>query len=136
MENVELEPPSALALFGDRIELARAFTADLAVRGELLGLIGPLELPRIWTRHVLNSALLAKLVRPGIIGDVGTGAGLPGLVLAIARPDAQFVLIEPMERRTDWLREQISTLGLTNATVERARAEESTHRGPLALSPH
>src|SRR5699024_5518256 len=98
---------------------------------ELLGLIGPLELPRIWTRHVLNSTLVAELVRPGVVGDVGSGGGLPGLVLAIARPDAQFVLIEPMERRTDWLSAQVDALGLTNVTVERARAEESAYRGRL-----
>ena len=131
MDGVEREPAAAAALFGSRIELARAFTAALAAQGETIGLIGPLELPRIWTRHVLNSALLARLIRPGRVGDVGSGAGLPGLVLAIARPDAEFVLIEPMERRTDWLRSQADELGLTNVVVERARAEESTQRGSL-----
>ena len=101
----EPEPAIAAELFGDRIELARAFTDDLARRGEELGLIGPLELPRLWTRHVVNSGLVAPLIRPGaLVGDIGSGAGLPGLPLAIARPDARFVLIEPMERRTDWLR--------------------------------
>lgn len=129
--DLELEPPAAAALFGPQIEQARAFTAALASQGEPLGLIGPLERPRIWTRHVLNSALVARLVRPGLVGDVGSGGGLPGLVLAIARPDAQFILIEPMERRTDWLQAQIDELGLTNATVERARAEESAQRGRL-----
>jgi len=83
-----------------------------------------LELPRLWTRHVLNSALLAPLIKPGRVGDVGSGAGLPGLVLAIARPDAQFVLIEPMERRVDWLLSETSRLGLDNVEVVRARAED------------
>ena len=123
-DNLEPEPPAAAQLFGDRVELARSYTAELAARGEELGLIGPLELPRLWTRHVLNSALLAPLIKPGRVGDVGSGAGLPGLVLAIARPDAQFVLIEPMERRVDWLLSETSRLGLDNVEVVRARAEE------------
>ncbi|TQL46548.1 16S rRNA m(7)G-527 methyltransferase [Homoserinimonas aerilata] len=124
-ESLEPEPSVATALFGDRIDLARAFTNDLARRGEELGLIGPLELPRLWTRHVVNSALLAALLRPGRVGDIGSGAGLPGLVLAIARPDVDFVLIEPMERRVAWLNEQKSLLSLDNVEVVRARAEEA-----------
>lgn len=123
---LELEPPAAAGMFGDRIEQARAFTSDLARRGEELGLIGPLELPRLWTRHVLNCALLAPLVLPGRVGDVGSGAGLPGLVLAIARPDVQFVLIEPMERRVHWLGSEARELGLDNVEVLRARAEDAT----------
>jgi 16S rRNA (guanine527-N7)-methyltransferase len=122
---VETEPPVAADLFGDRIDAARSFTAELVARGEELGLIGPLELPRIWTRHILNCALLAPLLRPGVVGDVGSGAGLPGLVLAIARPDVEFVLIEPMERRVDWLTSEVARLGLDNTTVLRARAEEA-----------
>ena len=122
---LEPEPAAAATLFGDRIDVARAFTADLARRGEELGLIGPLELPRLWTRHILNSALLAPLLRPGRVGDIGSGAGLPGLVLAIARPDAHLILIEPMERRCDWLREQVDLLALTNVDVVRARAEDA-----------
>jgi len=120
---VEVEPGVAASLFGDRIELARAFTANLAAQGEERGLIGPLELPRLWTRHVLNSAIAAPLFH-GSAADVGSGAGLPGLVLAIARPDVSWTLIEPMERRIAWLSEQVSELGLSNATVLRARAEE------------
>ena len=121
---VEVEPATAEVLFGDRIECARQFTADLADRGEELGLIGPLEIPRLWTRHVLNSVLLAPLIKPGRVGDIGSGAGLPGLVLAIACPDTQFVLIEPMERRVDWLRRESEALELGNVEVVRARAEE------------
>jgi 16S rRNA (guanine527-N7)-methyltransferase len=118
-------------MFGARIEVARLYTADLARRGEELGLIGPLELPRLWTRHILNCALVAPYLRPGIVGDVGSGAGLPGLVLAIARPDVQFVLIEPMERRVDWLRAESAELGLDNVTVLRSRAEEAKLETPL-----
>ncbi|WP_412148683.1 16S rRNA (guanine(527)-N(7))-methyltransferase RsmG [Curtobacterium flaccumfaciens] len=122
---LEAEPAAAAALFGDQIEGARSFTNELARRGEELGLIGPLELPRLWTRHILNSALLAPLLEArGRVADVGSGAGLPGLVLAIARPDVQFVLIEPMERRTDWLRAESDRLGLQNVTVLRGRAED------------
>jgi 16S rRNA (guanine527-N7)-methyltransferase len=122
---IEAEPQVAGSLFGDRIQLARAFTRALAEQGEERGLIGPLELPRIWTRHILNSAVVAPLLRPGKVGDVGSGAGLPGLVLAIARPDVEFVLIEPMERRVAWLTEQTTDLGLDNVEVVRARAEEA-----------
>ena len=122
---LEAEPAVAADLFGDRIEAARAFTADLARYGEELGLIGPLELERLWSRHVINSVLLAPLLRPGRVGDVGSGAGLPGLVLAIARPDVELVLIEPMERRTDWLSAEAERLGLGNVEVVRARAEDA-----------
>lgn len=120
---LEQEPAVAETLFGDRIETARAFTADLAERGELLGLIGPRELEQLWSRHILNSVLAAPLLR-GIVADVGSGAGLPGLVLAIARPDVSMTLIEPMERRCAWLEEQRDRLALDNVRVVRARAEE------------
>ncbi|MCU1437415.1 MAG: rRNA ((527)-N(7))-methyltransferase RsmG [Naasia sp.] len=126
-ETAEAEPAVAAELFGPRIALARRYVEDLIERGEQLGLIGPLELPRIWTRHVVNSALLAPLLS-GRVGDVGSGAGLPGIVLAIARPDLEFVLIEPMERRTAWLEEQRAELGLDNVTVLRSRAEEAPTR--------
>jgi len=122
---LEPEPEAAQALFGDRIDLARAYTNDLARRGEELGLIGPLEIPRLWTRHILNCALLAPLVLPGRVGDIGSGAGLPGLVLAIARPDVQFILIEPMERRVEWLVHETAALGLDNVEVVRVRAEDA-----------
>lgn len=122
---LEPEPPVATTLFGDRIGLARRYAEALADRGVELGLIGPLEVPRLWTRHLVNSALLAPLLRPGRVGDIGSGAGLPGLVLAIARPDVEFILIEPMERRVEWLQDQVATLGLGNVEVVRARAEEA-----------
>jgi 16S rRNA (guanine527-N7)-methyltransferase len=124
--NIESEPVAAAALFGDRIAQARAFTDALVREGEERGLIGPLELPRIWTRHVLNCAVVAPLLQAdGVVGDVGSGAGLPGIVLAIARSDVRFTLIEPMERRVSWLQEQKDALGLENVQVVRARAEDA-----------
>lgn len=119
----EAEPSYAAEVFGDQIELARRFTANLAQYGEELGLIGPLELPRLWSRHIVNCGIMAPLLH-GRVGDVGSGAGLPGLVLALARPDVEFVLIEPMERRTAWLKDQVEDLGLSNVTVLRDRAED------------
>ena len=121
----EAEPAGAEFIFGASIAVARQFTKNLANFGEELGLIGPLELPRLWTRHVLNCAIMAPLLSAdGVVGDVGSGAGLPGLVLAIARPDVELVLIEPMERRVAWLNSQVSELGLDNVTVLRKRAED------------
>jgi len=127
----EQEPAAAVSLFGDRIGLARQFTQNLADQGEERGLIGPLELPRLWSRHILNCVIVAPLLRPGLVGDVGSGAGLPGVVLAIGRPDVSFVLIEPMERRVAWLNEQVDELGLSNVTVVRARAEDARLDRPL-----
>ncbi|MBD8023032.1 16S rRNA (guanine(527)-N(7))-methyltransferase RsmG [Microbacterium gallinarum] len=124
MTELEQEPAAATQIFGDRVDLARQFTTALAEHGEERGLIGPLELPRLWSRHILNSAVIAPLFSPGRVGDVGSGAGLPGLVLAIARPDVEWVLIEPMERRVAWLTEQVGELGLENVEVVRARAED------------
>ena len=121
---LEAEPAVAAQIFGDRIDVVRRYVADLAQHGEELGLIGPLELPRLWTRHVVNCGLLAPLLVSGRVGDIGSGAGLPGLVLAAARPDSTLVLIEPMERRVDWLRAEAERLELENVEVVRARAEE------------
>ena len=129
--SLEIEPADAAVVFGDRIDAVRAFTRNLADRGEELGLIGPLELPRLWSRHIVNSGLVAPLLRPGRVGDVGSGAGLPGLVLALTRPDVEFVLIEPMERRVAWLKDQVDALELRNVEVVRARAEESKLEGTL-----
>jgi 16S rRNA (guanine527-N7)-methyltransferase len=130
-DQLEAEPAAAADLFGPQLEIARAFARNLADQGEIRGLIGPLELPRLWSRHILNCAIVAPLLRPGLVGDVGSGAGLPGLVLAIARPDVSFVLIEPMERRVTWLNDQVTALGLTNTTVLRARAEDVRLEKPL-----
>jgi 16S rRNA (guanine527-N7)-methyltransferase len=130
-EALEPEPESAATVFGDRLDTVRRFTENLARHGEELGLIGPLELPRLWSRHVVNSGLVAPLLRPDRVGDVGSGAGLPGLVLAIARPDVHLTLIEPMERRVAWLNRQVDELGLDNVDVVRARAEEAKLTGRL-----
>ena len=125
MTDVEAEPAVAADVFGDRIELARLFADELYEHGEARGLIGPLEPPRLWSRHILNSAVIAPAFSEDMrVADIGSGAGLPGLVLAIARPDVSWVLIEPMERRVAWLNEQVNLLGLDNVDVVRARAED------------
>jgi 16S rRNA (guanine527-N7)-methyltransferase len=129
MIEIEQEPPAAAVVFGDRIEVARQYAEALGRHGEERGLIGPLEPPRLWSRHILNSAIIAPLFT-GRVADVGSGAGLPGLVLAIARPDVEWVLIEPMERRVAWLSEQVASLRLGNVEVVRARAED-WKRGPV-----
>lgn len=121
----ETEPAAAAEIFGPQLDLARAYTHRLAKDSETFGLLGPRELPRIWGRHVINSALLVELVPSGSkVADIGSGAGLPGLPMAIAKPDAHFTLIEPMERRSNWLQTVIDDLGLKNIDVIRARAEE------------
>lgn len=121
----ELEPIEAAAVFGDRIDLARSYAAALVRDSDLLGLLGPREMPRLWSRHILNSAVVAELVPRGkTVCDIGSGAGLPGIPMAIVLPDTLFTLIEPMERRSDWLISVIDELGLKNVDVIRARAEE------------
>lgn len=120
----EPEPDGVAQLAGEQLEPLRKFASNLAEHGEELGLIGPLERQRLWSRHIINCALLAPKLKPGAVADIGSGAGLPGLVLAILRPDVQFALIEPMERRVNWLVDQANELGLANVRVIRARAEE------------
>ncbi|MFF5214122.1 16S rRNA (guanine(527)-N(7))-methyltransferase RsmG [Micromonospora sp. NPDC000442] len=118
---------AASRLFGVRLEVAAAYGELLATDGVVRGLIGPREAPRIWDRHLLNCAAVAELIPPGAsVLDVGSGAGLPGLVLAIARPDLAVTLIEPLARRTAFLNETVEALGLTNSVrVFRGRAEEA-----------
>jgi 16S rRNA (guanine527-N7)-methyltransferase len=121
----EPEPALARQVFGDRLEAVRRFAADLADRGVELGLIGPREPERLWSRHLLNCGVLAAAVPQDVtVVDVGSGAGLPGVVLAATRPDLTVTLLEPMARRTAWLTEEIERLELPNATVLRGRAEE------------
>lgn len=111
--------------FGDAFPAVDRFAHELTVQGELRGLIGPREIGRIWDRHILNSAAVVQyLPQTGTIVDIGSGAGLPGLVIAAMRPEAEVILIEPMERRCAWLSEMTETLGLTNVEVKRGRAEE------------
>jgi len=117
--------PSAERLFGERLDLAEQFAQLLASEGPERGLIGPREVERLWERHILNCALLADAIAPGpaTVADIGSGAGLPGVVLAIARPDLRITLVETMQRRTTWLQEVDQQLGL-GLEVVRARAEE------------
>jgi 16S rRNA (guanine527-N7)-methyltransferase len=128
-EGVRVPPPELLraaeALFGERLPLAGEYAYLLATDGVLRGLLGPRETARIWDRHLLNCAALSELIPRGAsIVDVGSGAGLPGIVLAVARPDLTVVLVEPLARRTAFLTEVVNRLDLTGATVRRARAEE------------
>ena len=121
-------PPAALALFGDRLELARLYADLLAGPGVERGLLGPREVDRIWERHILNSAALAELIGPGArVIDIGSGAGLPGVPLAIARPDLRVTLVEPMLRRAEFLTEVVEALGIS-VEVIRGRAEEPAIR--------
>jgi 16S rRNA (guanine527-N7)-methyltransferase len=122
---VPLPPASAVQVFGERLALAERFTAILTDSGVSHGLIGPREVPRLWERHVLNCAVIHPAIAPGqMVIDVGSGAGLPGLVLAIARPDLDLHLVEPKLRRTNWLSMAVAELGLTNVVVHRGRAEQ------------
>jgi 16S rRNA (guanine527-N7)-methyltransferase len=110
--------------FGDVYPRVEAFASMLADQGVLRGLIGPRETGRLWERHILNSAAVAPFLGPGTIVDVGSGAGLPGLVIAAMLPERTVVLVEPMERRTTWLFEAAQACGIDNVTVVRGRAEE------------
>jgi 16S rRNA (guanine527-N7)-methyltransferase len=127
-----VDSPAARALFGERLGLADQYAELLVTDGVVRGLIGPREAPRIWDRHLLNCAAVAELIQPGArVVDVGSGAGLPGLALAIARPDLSVVLVEPLARRTSFLTEVVAALGLDGTvTVLRARAEEAVGRLP------
>jgi 16S rRNA (guanine527-N7)-methyltransferase len=118
-------PVGAADVFGDRLVLAERFTAILTDTGVSHGLIGPREVPRLWERHLLNCAVIHPAIPAGqMVIDVGSGAGLPGLALAIARPDLDLHLVEPRLRRTNWLAMAIAELGLTNVSVHRGRAEQ------------
>ncbi len=117
-------PAAAVEVFGPRLELAERYANLLTGPGVERGLIGPREVERIWDRHVLNSAAVAELIEEDArVVDIGSGAGLPGLPIAIARPDVRVALVEPMLRRTEFLTEVVSELGLS-ADVVRGRAEE------------
>ena len=126
--DVSAPPPGASAVFGDRLGDAQRYAQILAGAGVERGLIGPRETDRLWDRHLLNSAALTELLDPGDqIADIGSGAGLPGIPLALARPDLRVTLIEPLLRRTDFLREVVDDLGV-DITVVRGRAEEQSVR--------
>lgn len=114
----------ARGVFSDALPTATAYAELLATEGTLRGLIGPREVPRLWERHLVNCALVTDLVAPGAtVCDIGSGAGLPGLVMAIRRPDLRVTLVEPLLRRTTFLEEAVEVLDLSNVEVVRARAD-------------
>lgn len=122
----EAESKAAEVVFGPRLSLATRYVDHLATSGMERGLLGPREVPRLWSRHVLNCAVVADLIPEGAdVADVGSGAGLPGLTFAIARPDLTLTLIEPLERRCIWLNEVVDDLELNNVTIYRSRAEQA-----------
>jgi len=123
-------PASAASVFGPARQSAVAYAGILATRGVQQGLLGPREVPRLWDRHLLNCAVVAELIerRRGTLLDLGSGAGLPGLVLAMVLPDVTVTLLEPMERRCRFLTECVTELGLANVSVLRGRAEDVTLR--------
>jgi 16S rRNA (guanine527-N7)-methyltransferase len=122
------ELAAAEKLFGERLDLARRYVEHLATSGLERGLIGPREVPRLWSRHVLNCAVIeSEFAAEATVADVGSGAGLPGLCLALARPDLTMVLIEPLERRVIWLEEVVDDLALGNVRVLRSRAEQAVN---------
>lgn len=119
-------PPAARELFGDRLPLAERYAHLLATEGLTRGVIGPREVPRLWDRHLLNCAVLTELLPEGArVVDVGSGAGLPGIVLAIRRPDLRVDLVDSLQRRTDFLAEVVADLDLAaSVRVWRGRAED------------
>jgi 16S rRNA (guanine527-N7)-methyltransferase len=129
-------PPGAVDVFGAALDQAVAFAQILATRGVEQGLIGPHEVPRLWDRHLLNCAVVAELIgaRYRTLVDIGSGAGLPGLVLAMLRPQLDITLLEPMERRCRFLTECTAELGLANASVLRGRAEDIRLRADVATA--
>ena len=130
VKHAEVPPPpdTVAVLFGDATETVRRYAEILAGAGVERGLLGPREVDRLWDRHVLNSAVVAELLERGErVADIGSGAGLPGIPLALARPDLRVTLIEPLLRRSDFLREVIEDLGI-DCTVVRGRAEDRAVR--------
>jgi 16S rRNA (guanine527-N7)-methyltransferase len=130
VEDAEHEDAEAAAtLFDDRLPLAVEYARRLATDGVVRGLIGPREIDRLWDRHLLNCAAVADLIPSGAsVTDVGSGAGLPGIVLAVARPDLTMVLVEPLARRTAFLAEVVADLELDHVSVVRVRAEDAVGR--------
>lgn len=136
MENMAGELPDiAKLVFGEHVDRAAEFVRLLEEHGVERGLIGPREVDKIWDRHVLNSAVIEEVIAKGHrVVDVGSGAGLPGVPLAIARPDLRVTLLEPTARRVAWLEEVVERLELDNVTVVRGRAEEGPVKDRLKNS--
>lgn len=131
-DGAAMAPAAAHAVFGRRIETAARYVEILATTGVERGLIGPRESDRLWDRHVLNSAVVEELIPPGArVADIGSGAGLPGIPVAIARPDIRVALIEPLLRRATFLGEVVEALDLSGVTVVRGRAEDPDIRGRI-----
>ncbi|OSC33171.1 16S rRNA (guanine(527)-N(7))-methyltransferase RsmG [Mycolicibacillus koreensis] len=121
-------PDGAAEVFGAGLGTAQRYAALLVSAGVERGLLGPREVGRLWERHLLNCAVVAELIEPGErVVDIGSGAGLPGLALAIARPDLTVTLVEPLLRRSTFLREAVAELGVAVAVV-RGRAEDAAVR--------
>jgi 16S rRNA (guanine527-N7)-methyltransferase len=124
-------PEQAREVFGERFADAVRYAELLAETGVLRGLIGPREVPRLWERHLLNCAVLSEVIPHDVsVCDVGSGAGLPGIPLALTRPDLRITLLEPLLRRTTFLEEVVRLVGLDNVTVVRGRAEEMVGKLP------
>ena len=125
MGDIEEMPPVVKERFPETWGQLALFTQVLADEGEKRGLIGPRELPRLWSRHILNCTAINEFIPEGAtVADIGSGAGLPGVVLAITRPDVHVTLVEPMERRIEWLYDVTEAINLEKAWIVRARAEE------------
>ncbi len=119
-------PETARGVFGLQLPIAEAYADLLAGEATVRGLIGPREVPRLWERHLLNCAVLTDLIAAdSTVCDVGSGAGLPGIVLAIRRPDIRVKLLEPMLRRSTFLDFAVLKMGLSNVSVHRGRAEDA-----------
>lgn len=122
-------PAAAQEIFGDRLDKAIAYHRLLATDGSTRGFIGPREVPRLWERHILNCAVIGEAFpENATVADIGSGAGLPGIPLAIARPDLKVRLIEPLLKRSTFLAETVEALELDNVEVLRGRAEEPVVR--------
>lgn len=131
-DNLPQPPEYVEKIFGERTPLAIAYCQSLATDGHIRGFMGPREIPRLWERHILNCAVIGEAMGENKkVVDIGSGAGLPGIPLAIARPDLSITLIEPLLKRSTYLAEVVEFLSLGNVTVIRGRAEEKNIRNEV-----